>query len=76
MIDRTHDSLGHKVAAIIDDAIADLMLLVPTQSRDEACKLMACLAIGRIEDNEVCRQVEQFAIDSVWDVDDTEGLPG
>jgi hypothetical protein len=72
MNDRTHDDAGQKVRAIVDDAIAELLLL-PMESRDEAAALMACQAILRIEDNEICRRVEKFAIDSVWDVDDTNG---
>jgi hypothetical protein len=73
MIDRTHNYVALKVAAIVDDAIAELLLLDGVQSRDSAAEIMACLAIARIEDNEVRRGVEQFAIDSVWDVDDTGG---
>jgi hypothetical protein len=42
------------------------------ESWDEAASMLACQAILRIEDNEKRRQVEQFAIDSVWDVDDTD----
>ena len=71
MIDRTHDKLGFKVAAIVDNAISELLEL-GTETRDQAASLMACQALMRIEDNEVRRGVEQFAIDSVWDVDDTE----
>jgi hypothetical protein len=70
MDDRTHDNLGHKVRAIVDDAIADLMLL-GMESRDQAATLMAIQAIVRIEDNEVRKDVEQFALDSIWNVDDT-----
>lgn len=70
MTDRTHTDPGHKVRAIVDDAIAELLLL-GMESRDEAAKMMACQAIMRIEDNEKRREVERFAIDSVWDVDDT-----
>ena len=56
----------------MDDAIAELLLL-GMESRDEAAVMMACQAIVRIEDNEQRRRVEKFAIDSVWDVDDTNG---
>ena len=62
MNDRTHNDLGRKVQAIVDDAIAELLLL-PMESRDEAAAMMACQAILRIEDNEIRRGVEQFAID-------------
>jgi hypothetical protein len=71
MTDRTHDHLGPKVAAIIDDAIAELMLLDPTQSRDEVCKLMACLATMRIDNNDQAKEVAKYVDDLVWDVDDT-----
>lgn len=72
--DGTHNHIGHKARAIVDDAIAELLLL-GMDSRDGAAKLMACQAILRIEDNEVCREVAQFARESVWDVDDTKGAP-
>jgi hypothetical protein len=72
MIDRTHNDVALKVAAIVDDAIADLLLL-GTASRDAAAALMACQAIVRIEDNEECRSVAKFAAESVWDFDDTGG---
>jgi hypothetical protein len=75
MFDRTHNDVALKVAAIVDDALAELLLLEGVQSRDSAAELMACLAIARINDNEVRRAVERFAIDSVWDVDDTGGGP-
>ena len=71
MTDRTHDDLNAKVRAIVDDAIAEL-LLMGMESRDEAAKMMACQAILRIDDNEVCKEVVQFAQNSVWDVDDTD----
>ncbi len=71
MNDRTHNDLNAKVRAIVDDAIAELVLL-GVESRDAAAAMMACQAILRINDNEVRRTVEKFAADSVWDVDDTE----
>jgi hypothetical protein len=70
MIDRTHNDVGQKVRAIVDNAISELLEL-GTDSRDSACVLMACQAIIRIDDNEQRRTVEEFAQDSVWDVDDT-----
>jgi len=73
MIDRTHNDQGAKVSAIIDDALADLFLLEGVEGRDEAAVLMACLATLRIEDNEKRREVEQYAAQLVWDVDDTGG---
>ena len=70
MDDRTHDDPGHKVRAIVDDAIAELLML-PMESRDDAASMMACQAIVRIEDNEKVKEVARFAAESVWDVDDT-----
>jgi hypothetical protein len=67
----TIEEAGRKIRAIIDDAIARLLQL-PMESWDEAASMLACQAILRIEDNEKRRQVEQFAIDSVWDVDNTD----
>lgn len=75
MEDRTHNDVGKKAAAIIDNAISELLEL-GFESRDAAAQMMACQAILRIEDNEKRREVELFAIDSVWDVDDTPGGPG
>ena len=75
MIDRHHDDLGHKVRAIVDDAIAELLLL-GMESHNAAAKMMACQAILRIDDNEACKEVVQFARDSVWDVDDTDDGAG
>jgi hypothetical protein len=72
MMDRTHDHLGPKVSAIVDDAIAELLLLDSSQSRDDAAFLMACQAIVRIDDNEKMKEVGKFADDLVWYVDDTE----
>lgn len=73
MEDRTHDDVGQKARAIIDNAIADLFLL-GFESRDQAAQMMACQATLRIEDNETRKLVEQFVQDSIWDVDDTETL--
>ena len=71
MNDRTHNDPAAKVAAIVDDAIAELVLL-GVESRDAAAAMMAFQAILRINDNEVCRTVEKFAAESVWDIDDTD----
>jgi hypothetical protein len=68
MTDRTHNDVGFKARAIIDDAIAELFLL-GMESRDAAALLMACQAILRIEDNEQVKTVAKFADESVWDVD-------
>lgn len=74
MTDRTHDDLNAKVRAIVDDAIAEL-LLMGMKSRDDAAASMARQAILRIDDNEVCKEVARFARESVWDVDDTDDDP-
>jgi hypothetical protein len=71
MDDRTHSDIGLKVRAIVDDAIAELLLL-GVESRDRAAEMMACQAAIRIEDNEIMKGVERFVHDSIWDVDDTE----
>ncbi len=70
MTDRTHKEIGAKVSAIVDDAIAELLLL-GVESRDQACSLMACQAAIRINDNEKMKEVRQFVDDSIWDFDDT-----
>jgi hypothetical protein len=70
MIDRTHDDDNAKARAIIDDAIAEL-LLMGMESRDQAAAMMASQAVLRIQDNEVVKWVEGFVHDSIWDVDDT-----
>jgi hypothetical protein len=48
MIDRCHNDVTAKVKAIVDDAIAELLLL-GMESRDEAAFLMASQAFVRIE---------------------------
>jgi hypothetical protein len=60
MRDRTHDDPGAKVRAIIDDTLADLMML-GVESPVQAAKLMACQAIVRIHDPEVIAEVADFA---------------
>ena len=42
MDDRKHDDVGFKVQAIVDDAIAELLMLEGVESRDRAAELMAC----------------------------------
>jgi tRNA C32,U32 (ribose-2'-O)-methylase TrmJ len=75
MEDRTHSDVGQKARAIIDDAIAELLLL-GMESRDQAAKMMACQAVLRIEDNDVVKEVEIFVHESIWDVDDTNDQAG
>lgn len=75
MTDRTHSDMGKKVAAIVDDAISDLLLL-GMESRDAAAMMMACQATLRIEDNEKRRELEKYVSELVWDVDDTEEQGG
>lgn len=60
MTDRTHDDANAKVRAIIDDAIAELLLL-GMESADQAAKLMAIQSIVRVEDLEVTAQIADFA---------------
>lgn len=71
-MDRTHKDQGAKVAAIVDDAIADLLLL-GMDSKDSAAFMMAAQAAARIGDNEKMKELEKFVSESVWDVDDTGG---
>jgi hypothetical protein len=69
---RTHNDVGAKVTAIVDDAIAEL-LLIGLDSRNAACFMMAAQAALRIDDNEKMKELEQFVHDSVWDFDDLTG---
>jgi hypothetical protein len=71
-MDRTHKDPGAKVAAIVDDAIADLLLL-GMDSKDSAAFMMAAQAVLRIDDNEKRRELEKYVSELVWDVDDTRG---
>lgn len=73
-MDRTHGDKGAKVSAIIDNALSELIEL-GVETPDAAAVLMACQAIMRIDDNEKCRGVAEFAAESVWDIDDTGGEP-
>ena len=70
MEDRRHNEPGKKVAAIVDNAISELLEL-GLESRDRACELMACQAAIRIEDNEKMKEVRQFVDELIWDIDDT-----
>lgn len=69
MEDRTHDDKGAKVRAIVDDAIAELLLL-GFANRDEAAFAMAVQATVRIEGNGKLKEFEKFVADWMWDVDD------
>lgn len=60
MTDRTHGDLNAKVRAIIDDSIADLLLL-GMESADQAAKLMATQAVLRVNDPEVIAAIVDFA---------------
>lgn len=60
MRDRTHNDPSFKVAAIVDDAIAELLLL-GTENRDQAVKLMACQAIVRVNEPKVIAEIADFA---------------
>jgi hypothetical protein len=71
MEDRKHDDTGKKLGAIVDDAIAEILML-GFENRDRAAMAMACQAALRIQDNEIMKEVERFVHDSIWDVDDTQ----
>ena len=60
MTDATHDDLNAKVRALVDDALADLLLL-GFDSADNAAALMAIQSIIRIEDRRIQRLVADFA---------------
>ena len=64
MVDRQHDDVGRKVAAIVDDAIAELLLL-GMESADHAAELMASLAVVRIKDQRMIEHVAEFALSFV-----------
>lgn len=63
MNDRTHNDDNAKVRAIVDDAIAELLLL-GMESADQAAKLMAVQSIIRIDDPNVIAELGEF-IDSL-----------
>jgi hypothetical protein len=58
--DRTHTDKNAKVRAIVDDAIAEL-LMIGMESRSEAAALMAIQAMIRIDDEPVMESVAEFA---------------
>lgn len=60
MTDRTHDDPNAKVRAIIDDTLADLLML-GMDGPAQAAKLMAFQAIVRIHDPEIIAEVADFA---------------
>ena len=60
MTDRTHDDPNAKVRAIIDDTLADLVLL-GVENADQAAKLLAYQAIVRVENPEIIGQIADFA---------------
>lgn len=62
MTDRLHNNKCAKVAAIVDDAIAELLML-GLDSRDDAASMMAALAILRINDPEIMKEIAQYAAD-------------
>jgi hypothetical protein len=76
MTDRTHSDDNAKARAIIDDAIAEL-LLMGMESRDQAAMMMAFQSAIRIEENEIRRELAKLIAELVWDEDDTdEGAEG
>lgn len=62
MADRTHSDLNAKVRAIVDDAIAEL-LMIGMDSRSAAATLMAIQAMVRIDDPSDIETVADFAAD-------------
>lgn len=59
-LDRTHGDTNAKARAIVDDAIAELLMLGMV-SRSSAAAMMAIQAMCRIEDDEEQRTVADFA---------------
>ena len=70
MKDRGHTDLNAKVRAIVDDSIADL-LMIGMESRSAAAALMAIQSIVRIDDPKEMATVVQFAASMI--ADDGEG---
>ena len=70
IIDRTHRDPNAIARAIIDDAIADLLLL-GMADRNQAAAMMAIQAMCRIEDEGAQRTVAAFATSLI--ADDDEG---
>lgn len=60
MPDATHNDLNAKVRALIDDALAELVLL-GLPSADEAASLMAIQSMIRIGDEAILCSVVEFA---------------
>ncbi|MBX7460814.1 hypothetical protein [Qipengyuania huizhouensis] len=60
MNDRTHDDVGAKVTAIVDDTLADLVML-GLESADLAAELLACQAIVRVKEPEIIGRIADYA---------------
>ena len=67
MDDRSHTDLNARVRAIVDDAIAELLML-GMKSRSAAAALMAIQAMIRVEDEAEIETVASFAADH-WGTD-------
>lgn len=65
-MDRTHGDLNSRCRAIIDDAIAELLML-GMASRDAAASLMAIQSIIRIEEATALKTVADFAASMIED---------
>lgn len=63
MDDRTHTNTNARVRAIVDDAIAELVM-VGLESRSAAANLMAIQAIIRIEDEDEIESLIKFVADT------------
>ena len=70
MEDRTHNDPNARVRAIVDDGIAELLLL-GMASKDSAAVLMAFQAALRVDGNERRKELARLIAELVWDVDDT-----
>lgn len=62
MTDRRHNDTNATVRAIVDDAIAELLML-GMHGRDDAAYLMAMQAIVRVDDPEKVKRIARFATD-------------
>lgn len=60
MQERTHNDLNAKVRAIVDEAIAELLML-GMDGAESAAKLMAVQAIVRIDDPKGIAEIADFA---------------
>lgn len=67
-MDKTHSDVNAKCRAIIDDAMAELLML-GMESRSDAATLMAIQSIIRIDDQGKIKSVAEFAASCIVDED-------